>query len=98
MVPGAGHLARDPLDQPAVGFETLAALFELLDCGIMFILHLGDRVGLPEDVGDLVHLRAKRAPELSQNQGELLPDDIFYYYEGLAKVVPGRANDYNGSV
>jgi hypothetical protein len=47
----------------------------------MFVLHLGDWVGLPENVGDLVHLRPKRAPELSQNQGDLLPDDSFYYYE-----------------
>ncbi|MBZ5636683.1 MAG: hypothetical protein LAO55_26455 [Acidobacteriia bacterium] len=92
VVAGAGHLPRDSLDQPTVGFETLAALFELFDRGVMFVLHLGDGVGLPEDVGDLVHLRAKRTPELSQNQGELLPDDLFYYYEGWAEVVPGVRN------
>jgi hypothetical protein len=64
----------------------------------MLVLHLGDRIGLPEDVGDLVHLCAKCAPELSQNQGDLLPDDSFYYYEGWNEVVPEAATDYNGSV
>jgi hypothetical protein len=34
----------------------------------MFVLHLRDGIGFPEYVGDLVYLRSKGAPELSQNQ------------------------------
>ena len=89
----AWHLAGDPLDQAAILLEAVAPFLELLHGAVVFVLHLRDRIGLPEDVRDLVHLRAKRGPELSQNQAVpsfLVPKSnvSFYYYEASVKSVP----------
>ena len=90
MVAAHLHLAGDALHQGAVGFQTLAAFFELFDRRIVFILHLGDRVGFPKYVGDLVQLRAKCVPELTQDQAgpPFLSSSSFYYYDGLGRNVP----------
>ena len=61
------HLAADALDQGPILLQTLAALFHLGDRLIVLVLHLGDRIGRPEDVGDFVDLRHQRMPELPQN-------------------------------
>ena len=51
-----GHLPADALDQGPVLLQPLAALLELLDGQVVLVLHLGDRVGRPEEVGQLVDL------------------------------------------
>ena len=65
----ADDLARDPLDQAAVLLEPAAAFLELLDRLVVLVAHLRDRVGFPEEVGDLVDLRHERRPELVKNHG-----------------------------
>src|SRR5262249_34282476 len=61
------HLAGDAIDQGPVLFESLAPLLDLLDGRVVLVLHLGDRVRGPEDVGDLVQLRPQRTPELAED-------------------------------
>ena len=61
-----GHLPADALDQGPVLLQPLAALLELLDRQVVLVLHLGDRVGGPEEVGELVDLRGQ-APELAED-------------------------------
>ena len=68
----AADLARDALDQAAVLLEPAAAFLELLDRLVVLVAHLGDRIGLPEQVGDLVDLRHERGPELVKNHERLL--------------------------
>jgi hypothetical protein len=60
-------LAGHPLDQPAVLLEPDPALLELLDRAVVLVLHLGDRVGLPEEVGQLVQLSAQSTEHLSED-------------------------------
>ena len=62
-----GHLPADALDQGPVLLQPLAALLELLDGQVVLVLHLGDRVGRPEEVGQLVDLGRERAPELAED-------------------------------
>ena len=64
---GVLHLPRHALDQRPVLLQPLAALRELGDGRVVLVLHLGDRVGRPEEVGQLVHLCAKRGPEFSHD-------------------------------
>ena len=40
---------------------------------VVFVLHLGDRIGGPEDVGDLVDLGHERVPQLAKNHRRTLP-------------------------
>jgi hypothetical protein len=63
----AVHLPGDPLDEGPILLEPLAALLHLIDGLVVFILQLRDRVGRPEEVGDLVHLRGERLPELAED-------------------------------
>ncbi len=64
-----GDLPGDPLDEPAVLLEAGAPFLELLDGAVVLVSHLGHRIGLPEDVRDLVDLRHERGPELVENHG-----------------------------
>ena len=61
------RLARDALDQPAVLLQPAAAFLELLDRAIVLVAHLRHRIGLPEQIGDLVDLRDEGRPELVKN-------------------------------
>ena len=61
------HLPRHALDQAAVLLEPAAPFLELLDRPVVLVAHLRDRIGLPEQVGDLVDLRHERRPELVKN-------------------------------
>ena len=58
------RLPADPLDQGPVLFQPLAALLQLGDRLVVLILHLGNRIGRPEYIGDLIDLRHQRVPEL----------------------------------
>src|SRR4029079_12382137 len=62
-------LPGDAFDEAAVLFETDAALLELLDRAIVFVSHLCDWIGFPEDVRDFVSLGHERRPELVKNHG-----------------------------
>ena len=85
------HLPGDPLDQPAVLLEADAAFLELLDRAVVLVLHLRDRVGLPEDVGDLVDLRHERGPELLKNHmNRPLPDRYVATFCGFPFAGVGR--------
>ena len=63
------HLARDGLDKTAVHLESLASFLETLGRLIHLELHDGDRIGLEEEVRDLVEPRAERAKEFPENHG-----------------------------
>ena len=65
----AGDLPRDALDEPAILLQPGAPFLELLDGAVVLVPHLRDRIGLPEEVGDLVDLRHERGPELVKNHG-----------------------------
>ena len=54
------HLAGHTLDEAAILLEPAAAFLELLDRLVVLVAHLRDRVGLPEDVGNLVDLSHER--------------------------------------
>lgn len=61
------HLSCDSPDQRLALFQPLAALLELLDGQVLLILHLGDGVGGPEQVRDLVELGLERPPDLAED-------------------------------
>jgi hypothetical protein len=61
------RLARHALDQPAVLLQPAAAFLELLHRAIVFVAHLRHRIGLPEQIRDLVDLRDEGRPELVKN-------------------------------
>ena len=63
------HLPRDPLDQGAVLGQPFAALLDLLDRPVVFVLHLGDRVVAADRVGQLVELRRDGLPEFAEDHG-----------------------------
>jgi hypothetical protein len=69
--PVGRHLTGDALHQPAVLLEASSALLELLDRVVVFIAHLRDRIGLPEQIRDLVDLRDEGGPELVKNHNHL---------------------------
>ena len=69
VLPGAVDLAGDPLHEGAVLLEPLSALLHLIDGLVVLVLQLGDRIGGPEEVGDLVHLGREGLPELAENHG-----------------------------
>jgi hypothetical protein len=72
MLAVAVDLPRHPLDERPILLEPLAALLHLIDRLVVFILELRDRIGRPEEVGDLVHLRCERLPELAKDHGRIL--------------------------
>src|SRR5262249_1262834 len=45
------------------------SLLELLHRAVVLVAHLRDRIGFPEQVGDLVDLRHEGRPELVENHG-----------------------------
>ena len=51
-----------------------AAFLELLDRAVVLVSHLRDRIGLPEQIRDLVDLRHERRPELVKNHGVSFDD------------------------
>ena len=57
------------LDESAVLFQAGAAFLELFDRAIVFVPHLGDGIGLPEQVRHLVDLRHEGRPELVKDHG-----------------------------
>ena len=61
------NLTVDPFDEGPVFLQAFAAVLHLVDRLVVFILELGDRIGRPEEVGDLVHLGRKGLPELSED-------------------------------
>src|SRR5262249_20719192 len=63
-------LAADALDQRAVLLEPLTALLELLDRQVVLVLHLGDRIRFPEEVGEFVELSPDRTKELAEDHRE----------------------------
>ena len=65
-------LTRHALDQAAVLLEPHTTFFELLDCEIVLVLHLRDRICFPEKVGQLVELRPHRTEELLEDH-QVLP-------------------------
>ena len=62
-----GDLKRDSFHQRAILLQSLAAFLKLGDGLIVFVLHLRDRVGGPEEVGQLVNLRPQRRPHFAEN-------------------------------
>ena len=77
VVAVAVHLPRDSLDERPILLEPFAALLHLIDGLVVLILQLRDRIGRPEEVGDLVHLRRKRLPELAEDhRGGLRGSDL----------------------
>jgi hypothetical protein len=62
-----GRLAGDTLDQTAVLLQTATPFLELLDRAVVLVSHLGDRIGFPEQVRDLVDLRDEGGPDLVKN-------------------------------
>ena len=69
MLAVAVDLPRDPLHEGPVLLEPFAALLHLIDRLVILVLELGDRVGGPEKVGDLVHLGREGFPELAEDHG-----------------------------
>ena len=69
VLPVAVHLPRDPLHEGPVLLEPFAAFLHLIDRLVVLILELGDRVGGPEKVRDLVHLGREGLPELAEDHG-----------------------------
>ena len=65
-------LARHALHQAAVLLQAHAAFLELLDREIVLVLHLRNRIGFPEKVGELVELRPNRTEELLEDH-QVLP-------------------------
>ena len=62
-------LPRYPLDERPVLLEPLTAFLHLLDGLVILVLQLGDRIGRPEEVGELIHLCGKRIPDLAEKHG-----------------------------
>jgi hypothetical protein len=67
------HLPRDSFHQRPVLLEAFAALLQLGNRQVVFILHLGDGIGGPEDVCQLVHLRPQRSPKFAEYHDGTLP-------------------------
>ena len=66
------RLPRDALDEAAVLLQPGAPFLELLDGTVVLVPHLRHRIGLPEDVRDLVDLGDERGPELVKDHRCLL--------------------------
>ena len=60
-------LTVHPLDEGPVFLQAFTAVLHLIDRLVVLVLELGDRIGCPEEVGDLVHLGRKGLPELSED-------------------------------
>ena len=63
----AGHLPAHALDQRPILLQALAARLELFDRRVVLVLHLGNRIGRPKEVGDLIDLRPKCRPKFSND-------------------------------
>ena len=63
------RIGRRSLYETAILFESGSSLFQLLDRPVVLVPQLGDRVGFPEDVRDLVDLRHEGCPELVKDHG-----------------------------
>ena len=51
----------------AVLLQPFAAFLKLGHRPVVFLLHLGDGVGRPEEVGQFIDLRGQRMPEFADN-------------------------------
>ena len=71
LAQGIADYAARELSQLAICLlpllEAEPPFLELLDRGVVLVLHLGDRIGLPEEVGELVELCPDRSKELAEN-------------------------------
>src|SRR5206468_12767493 len=91
-----GHLPGDPLHQAAVLFKPGAPFLQLLDGLVVFVAHLRNRIGLPEQIRNLVDLRDERRPEFVENHNNSLRVRRSYWLGGSSLGSPVR-EVYQGS-
>ena len=84
-------LTIHPFDEGPVFLQAFAAVLHLVDRLVVFVLELGDRIGRPEEVGDLVHLGRKGLPELSEDHRRRLREtDRIWAADGPSSYPPRR--------